>query len=185
MITAFLGIALLIIWVSFELVLRSPGEASSWRADRRDRSSTVMLIIAFLLAAVLPPTLSRMGVGLIGNEAWLGLVFAVIGLLIRGWSMRTLGGAYTRTLRTSADQKLVTNGPYRWIRHPGYSGSIAVWVGAALAFHNWIAAGIVALMMLTVYGWRITAEERMLEDTFGEEYRFYAARSSRLFPGLY
>jgi protein-S-isoprenylcysteine O-methyltransferase len=99
--------------------------------------------------------------------------------------MRTLGSSYTRTLRTASDQGLVTGGPYRWVRHPGYAGSIAVWVGAALAFHSWLAAVIAAVLMLLAYGWRIRSEERMLVDHFGDAYRDYATQTSRLIPGVY
>jgi hypothetical protein len=65
------------------------------------------------------------------------------------------------------------------------SGSIAVWVGASLTFHNWLAAVIVAPLMFTAYSWRIHAEERMLRNAFGQKFSDYSARTSRIFPGLY
>jgi protein-S-isoprenylcysteine O-methyltransferase len=65
------------------------------------------------------------------------------------------------------------------------AGSIAVWVGASLAFHNWLAAVIVAPLMFTAYSWRIHAEERMLRNAFGQKFSDYSARTSRIFPGLY
>jgi protein-S-isoprenylcysteine O-methyltransferase Ste14 len=64
-------------------------------------------------------------------------------------------------------------------------GSIAVWVGAAVAFHNWLAAVIVAPLMFTASSWRIHAEERMLRNAFGQGFSDYSARTSRIFPGLY
>jgi protein-S-isoprenylcysteine O-methyltransferase Ste14 len=67
-----------------------------------------------------------------GQAAWAGVGLCLLGLVVRALGMLTLGGSYARTLRTSSDQRLVTSGPYRWVRHPGYTGSIAVWVGAAL-----------------------------------------------------
>jgi protein-S-isoprenylcysteine O-methyltransferase Ste14 len=123
--------------------------------------------------------------GSVGQGAWLGVALAAAGLAIRAWGMRTLGGAYSRTLRTTSEQRLVTTGPYRWVRHPGYLGSIAVWVGASLAFHSWLSALIVAAVMLIAYGWRIQAEERMLVDHFGDEYVRYRGRTARLIPGLF
>ena len=99
--------------------------------------------------------------------------------------MATLGSSYTRTLRAFEDQVLVTHGPYRVIRHPGYAASCLVWIGAALAFGSWPAAALVAALLLLAYGWRIRAEETLLEATFGEAYRDYAARTSRLLPGIY
>jgi len=117
--------------------------------------------------------------------AWLGVALAVVGLAIRAWAMRTLGTAYSRTLRMQAAQQLVTSEPYRWLRHPGYAGSLAVWIGATLAFGSWPAAVSVALVMLAACGWRIRSEEAMLSSAFGLAYRDYAARTSGLIPGIY
>ena len=185
MVTVYLGVAALLAWAGFELWLRSPGAASSWRGDARDRASTPLLVLAFAMAAILPAALRGVAFGSVGHAAWAGVGLCAVGLALRAWGMRTLGASYTRTLRTASDQRLVTDGPYRWVRHPGYAGSIAVWVGAALAFHSLLAAVVVAVLMLLAYGWRIRSEERMLADHFGEDYRAYAARTARLFPGLY
>jgi protein-S-isoprenylcysteine O-methyltransferase Ste14 len=184
MITVFLGIAALLVWGGFEFAFRAPGEASRLVGDARDRASTPLLVLAYAVAAILPVAL-RGGPGTLGGGAWAGVALSVLGLALRGWGMRVLGQAYTRTLRTTASQRLVTEGPYRWVRHPGYAGSIAVWVGAALAFHSWLAAVVVALLMLLAYGWRIRAEERMLAEHFGDAYREYAGRTARLLPGVY
>jgi protein-S-isoprenylcysteine O-methyltransferase len=185
MVTVYLGVAALLAWGAFELVFRSPGAASSLRWDTNDRATTPLLALAYALAIVIPVALRGFALGSVGALAWVGVGLSALGLALRAWSMRTLGGSYSRTLRTSGDQQLVSTGPYRWIRHPGYAGSIAVWVGAALAFNSWVAAVIVASLMPLAYGWRIQAEERMLTDHFGEAYLSYAARTSRLIPGLY
>lgn len=185
MVTVVLGVVALVAWMGFELVFRAPGEASSWRGEVGDRASTPLLLVAFAVAAILPVLLRGVALGSVGQAAWAGVALAACGLALRAWGMRTLGGAYTRTLRTTSEQGLVTSGPYRWVRHPGYLGSIAVWVGAALAFHSWLAALLVAALMLLAYGWRIRAEEQMLAEHFGDAYRRYAAGTARLFPGVY
>ena len=185
MLTVALGIAALLAWVGFEVAFRAPGEARNWQGGARDQASTRLLLVAFAAAAVVPWLLGRVGFGTLGDAAWAGVALAAAGLAVRAWGMRTLGQAYSRTLRTTSDQRLVTEGPYHWVRHPGYLGSIAVWVGAALAFHSWLAALVVALLMLVAYGWRIRAEERMLAEHFGDDYRSYVARTARLIPGIY
>ena len=184
-ITIYLGIAALLVWAGFELAFRSPGEASRWRGDIRDRASTPLLVLGFAAAAILPAALGGVEFASVGQVAWAGVVLCVLGLVLRAWAMRMLGVSYTRTLRTASNQQLVTGGPYRWVRHPGYAGSIAVWVGAALAFHSWLAPAVVFILMMLAYGWRIRSEEQMLSDHFGEVYRNYAAHTSRLVPGLY
>ncbi|HKA09401.1 MAG TPA: isoprenylcysteine carboxylmethyltransferase family protein [Candidatus Dormibacteraeota bacterium] len=183
--TVVLGIAALLGWAAFEFAFRAPGEASTWHGKATDRGSTRLLVLAYAVAAVLPALLRQVDFGGVGQAAWAGVALAFAGLIIRGWGMRTLGRSYSRTLRTSSDQRLVTTGPYRWVRHPGYLGSMAVWVGASLAFHSWVAAIIVAMLMVLAYGWRISAEERMLAEHFGDEYRKYVARTARLIPGVF
>ena len=183
--TIVLGVAVLIAWAAFELLFRSPGEASSLRQAASDRLSTPLLVAGYAVAAVLPVLLRPVGFGRVDDAAWAGVALAAGGLGLRAWGMRTLGDAYSRTLRTTDRQRLVTAGPYRWIRHPGYLGSVAVWSGAALAFHSWLAALVVVLLMLFAYGWRIRAEELMLAERFGDDYRSYAAGTARLIPRIY
>jgi protein-S-isoprenylcysteine O-methyltransferase Ste14 len=106
-----------------------------------------------------------------------------------GWrcgpGARVLGRFYTRTLQVVGGQHVVTSGPYRLIRHPGYAGSLLVWTGYCVGVGKWIALLVVGALMLTAYGWRIRAEERMLADVLGEEYRRYQRRTARLVPFVY
>jgi protein-S-isoprenylcysteine O-methyltransferase Ste14 len=185
MATVVLGALALVAWLGLEVVVRSGGIASSLEREQTDRGSTALLVGGYVLAIALPTILAPLGIGDVGDLAWLGVAIAVVGVALRAWSMRTLGGAYTRTLRTDDQQLLVTDGPYRWVRHPGYAGSIAVWVGAALAFHTWVAAVAVAAVLVVAYVWRIRSEEQMLAAKFGPDYAAWAARTARLIPGLF
>jgi protein-S-isoprenylcysteine O-methyltransferase Ste14 len=108
------------------------------------------------------------------------------GVALRYWSMRTLGEFFTRTLAVLPDQRVVQEGPYRMVRHPGYLAQIVVLTaGSALVSLNaWLAA-LVATLLSAAYAYRIRAEERMLESQLGEAYRTYRARTWRLLPGIY
>lgn len=185
MIGVALGSAALVAWVALEFLLRRPGEASRLRGASSDRLSTPLLVAGYVVALVTPVALAPTGIGGIGDGAWLGVGLALLGLALRAWAMTTLGAAYSRTLRMREAHQLVTSGPYRWLRHPGYAGSLAVWVGATLAFGTWLGAVIVAFVMLAAYSWRIRGEEAMLSASFGPAYREYAARTWRLIPGIY
>ena len=90
-------------------------------------------------------------------------------------------GARSYALRTRREQTIIARGPYRTIRHPGYLGSILVWTGSRVAV-NWLIALITAVLLLVVYRYRISAEEHMLEEHFGEAYRSYKTRTWRLVP---
>jgi protein-S-isoprenylcysteine O-methyltransferase Ste14 len=79
----------------------------------------------------------------------------------------------------------VVDGPYRLIRHPGYGGSLLVWMGYSLGLGNLVAVVLTAGLLLGAYSWRISAEERLLADTFGDDYEEYRRRTKRLVPFLY
>src|SRR5262249_51469200 len=107
------------------------------------------------------------------------------GLGLRVWAMAALGKFYTRTLLTLPDQRVVDRGPYRWLRHPGYLGSLLVWVGSGFAYGNWILAAVIASLMVPAYAYRIGSEERLLRERFGDAYESYARRTWRLVPLLF
>src|SRR5229473_3604426 len=110
---------------------RRGAEASSFEAGEFDRRSTLFIGIAYLISmlALLASWLfNGLNIGALAAWAgWLGLGIAVLGLLLRWWANRVLGAFYTRTLRVVENQSIVRAGPYRWIRHPGYLGSILLW----------------------------------------------------------
>jgi protein-S-isoprenylcysteine O-methyltransferase len=143
--------------------------------------------MAAMLAA---PLLNRLRLGCLPSKVataptWSGVVAMLAGLTIRVWAMRVLGASYTRTLRTTTEQHLVTVGPYRLIRHPGYLGTLLVWIGGGMATANWIVAMAIALGLGRAYRSRLQAEEEMLAATFGDAYPGYASRTWRLVPFIY
>ena len=111
-----------------------------------------------------------------------GLVILVAGLVLRGWAIMALGDYFTGRVMVSADQPVITAGPYRLLRHPSYTGLLLIMTGIGLVSANW--AGAVGMTVLTLAGllWRIHAEERALLVTLGDPYRAYAAHHKRLVP---
>jgi protein-S-isoprenylcysteine O-methyltransferase len=183
--TTWLAIVGVLLWLGYEVVLRRRTGPETDREDA-DRGSTVVLITAYGVAVVLTVTLSLAGTGRVPvGLRWVGVAAIAVGLVVRAWGMAVLGRFYTRTLRVTGDQHVVTSGPYRLIRHPGYLGSLLVWLGYCLGVGNWIALLAVAALMTGAYAWRIHAEERMLAETLGDEYRAYQRRTARLVPFVY
>jgi protein-S-isoprenylcysteine O-methyltransferase Ste14 len=88
-------------------------------------------------------------------------------------------------LRISDRQQIVDEGPYRLVRHPGYLGTLLLWLGAALASENWIAVPTIMVPMISVYHRRIEAEDAMLAASFGDGHARYADRTWRLIPFMY
>ncbi len=95
--------------------------------------------------------------------------------------MRALGDSYTRTLRTEEEQRVVETGPYRWVRHPGYTGSLLTWIGYALTSRSVPALGVIAALLGRVYQKRITAEETLLARAL-PAYTAYSHHTKRLVP---
>jgi len=183
-VTAWLSGLLLGAWLLLEVALRRGAEARSWKAGEDDRSSTRLIVATYVVAFIAPLALGSSGFGATRTDgllAWTGIAVGALGLALRVWSMRVLGSSYTRSLRTTADQKIVDRGPYRVVRHPGYLGSILVWTGSRLAL-NWLVAVATMAALGAVYAYRINAEERMLTTRFGSRYDAYKAHTWRLVP---
>jgi protein-S-isoprenylcysteine O-methyltransferase Ste14 len=111
-----------------------------------------------------------------------GMVILVAGLVLRGWSFKALGEYFTHTVMVSSDQPVITTGPYRLLRHPGYTGFLLACAGVGLASANWAGLAAMALLPLAVILWRIHVEENALLTTLGDRYRGYAAQHKRLIP---
>jgi protein-S-isoprenylcysteine O-methyltransferase Ste14 len=112
---------------------------------------------------------------------WTGIAAGAVGAVLILWTMSTLGSNLTDTVVTRRNHTLVTNGPYRWVRHPFYD-SVALWFASmSLAASNWflLAGGVVTLVLLVI---RTAAEEERLVLRFGESYRSYMNRTGRFVP---
>jgi protein-S-isoprenylcysteine O-methyltransferase Ste14 len=84
--------------------------------------------------------------------------------------------------RIDEDTGLVTAGPYRFVRHPIYSGLLLFSAGEALAFASWPALVIVACGIVPTFAWRARAEEKLLRSTFGDRYAAYQERTRMIVP---
>ena len=105
-----------------------------------------------------------------------------LGLLVRAWSVLALGRFFRLSVSAHADHELVVRGPYRAVRHPSYAGATLVTVGAGLALGTLVGAAAGLVLPVGAYLVRIAVEERALEETLGDDYRAYAARTARLIP---
>jgi protein-S-isoprenylcysteine O-methyltransferase Ste14 len=114
-----------------------------------------------------------------------GLVIILFGLAIRIWTRLTIGGMYSGYLRVKVEHVLVTDGPYRYVRHPGYTGFVIMALGLSLGYSSLIGLAAVPVLLLPGLAYRMQVEERLLTEQFGDEYRAYAGRSKKLIPGIW
>jgi protein-S-isoprenylcysteine O-methyltransferase Ste14 len=115
----------------------------------------------------------------------LGVALIVAGSAVRLWAIITLGRWFTYDVRVTEGQPVVETGPYRWVRHPSYTGVLLVLFGLGLALGNWLSLLFVLVFPTLGLVRRIRVEEAALLATIGEPYERYAAGRPRLFPGVW
>jgi protein-S-isoprenylcysteine O-methyltransferase Ste14 len=120
------------------------------------------------------------------TEAWryaLGLSLFAAGLGFAVWARVHLAANWGHPMSQKEDPELVTSGPYRFVRHPIYSGIITAGVGTAFALSwSWlIAVGIAA----TYFSYSATVEERFMSEQFPDAYPAYKRASKMLVPFVF
>lgn len=118
-----------------------------------------------------------------GVNQYLGLALMLGGIAFREWAVVVLGRYFSVVVAVEADHRLVTHGPYRWLRHPAYTGGLTATAGFTLALGSWLMLLPVVVLLLLAFSYRIRCEEELLLSTFGSLYGDYMARTWRLLPG--
>jgi protein-S-isoprenylcysteine O-methyltransferase Ste14 len=181
------GVLLLIVtmgWGAMELAHASNTRDGATRAGGGgQRFAVVPVVLAASVMLYLAPHIVPAAAIRPGAAAFaVGLGVLLGGLVLRGWSIKTLGGYFTGRVMVSADQPVITAGPYRLLRHPSYTGLLLACAGAGLTSANWVAVAAMALLPAAAVLWRIHAEENALLTTLGDRYRAYAGQHKRLVP---
>ena len=160
--------------------------SSGVREDRSNRWVLAAFAILALLIGWVPALTDRMDLGTIDGDAtrWLGVAIYTIGGVVRLWPVFVLGSRFSGLVAVQRGHRLVTTGLYRRIRHPSYLGMLICVLGWALSFRSLAGVALAVGTIVPVIA-RMNAEETLLTDTFGEEYRNYQAGTARLLPGLY
>ncbi|HEY0793225.1 MAG TPA: isoprenylcysteine carboxylmethyltransferase family protein [Chthoniobacterales bacterium] len=120
----------------------------------------------------------------------LGIVLLADGLLVTGlalriWAIVHLGKFFTVDVGIQREHRVVQDGPYRFVRHPSYSGAMLALTGLACLTFNWLGFLIIIGCSLAAYRLRIGVEEKVLLLNLGDDYRRYAAQTKRLIPGIF
>lgn len=165
--------------------LREPAAADGTVHDGRSKR---VLGVSLGLSVLVAVVLSTAGVGTMPAAArlavfWVGLATALLGTGVRWYAIRTLGAYFHSAVRVRDDHRIVDAGPYRWVRHPSYTGGSLMLVGVGLALTDWASLALVVLGVAVGYGYRIRVEERVLAAELGTAYRDYASRTPyRILP---
>jgi protein-S-isoprenylcysteine O-methyltransferase Ste14 len=179
-------------WIWLELVavlLPTVLDRLRGRSQARDAGSVFVLLGSVGVGFIAATRLARLDFGALPgpSEALLaaGLVAMWAGLALRAWSILHLRRFFNGLVVLQPDHRLVTTGPYRYLRHPSYSGALLAALGFGVALGHWTS--LLALLVTWAIGiaYRIRVEEAALHDAFGAEYDAYRARTRRLVPLVY
>jgi protein-S-isoprenylcysteine O-methyltransferase Ste14 len=103
------------------------------------------------------------------------------GLFFACWARHVLGRNWSGVVTLKDDHELIRTGPYRFVRHPIYTGLLLAFVGCAVARDEW--RGVLAVVIAYVSLWRKSLlEERWMIDTFGDAYRRFRSEVPALIP---
>jgi protein-S-isoprenylcysteine O-methyltransferase Ste14 len=164
---------------------RSRGEGK--KLVKRQKISLLFLQILPPLIILLSPFFDHRGIAVFRESSsirFIGLILSFSGFIIMNWSVMVLGRQFSVDVTIQEDHKLVTNGPYKYIRHPRYSGIVVFFSGISLIFLSWISLAIV-LLLIFVLLWRISDEEKLMQQEFGKGWEKYKKRTFSLIPFIY
>ncbi len=113
----------------------------------------------------------------------IGIAVLLVGGAVRQYAVRTLDGYFTTTVKIHENQQVVETGPYRWVRHPSYTGGLLEYTGIGLVLSNWVSIVTIVGGLVIAYVYRIRVEERTLSEELGEPYQRFLDRTPyRLIP---
>jgi protein-S-isoprenylcysteine O-methyltransferase Ste14 len=112
---------------------------------------------------------------------WSGVAPLLLGAAFEIWGLKHLDANLAISINTRDGHNLVTTGPYRWVRHPLYTGGMVESLGVGLITSNG-SVTFAAFMFWALIVWRTPREEERLVATFGERYREYQQQTGRYLP---
>ena len=189
------GMLLAVMLASEMILMRS--RLSGDRERRADRGSLRLLmaiifgsiLLAWLCGRLVPQARfdALPGVGPAALQAlrWTGLGLFAAGLLLRWYAIAYLGRLFTYDVAIAADHRVVDTGPYRFVRHPAYTGSLLTFLGVGVYGGNALSLPVLVVPIALAFLHRIAIEEAALETALGSRYVDYEARTKRLIPFVY
>ncbi len=180
------------IWVMFVIgalgTVFMPAYSPSEPGPAEDRGS-YLLIIWSLYITQLALVLEANYLNYPQSYAWsalnvAALVVALAGLVLRSWAVQTLGRFFTVHVRVQEGHEVVEDGPYRYIRHPSYTGALLTYLGTPLLFSSYWTFFVSLVVLPPIFLYRVKVEEQILVAKLGEPYRRFQERVGALLPGL-
>lgn len=176
----------IIIWMASEVIIF----ALTKKEDKRRNESTTsdQLSVYAVIAGNVFSCLLALGTvrcfqaKISSGFAWLGIIVLYTGIFYRCYAVWTLKQFFTLTVKIKAEHKIIKKGPYAYLRHPAYMGSILSLLGMQLGIKSLLGLLLVLMTILLAYGFRIHIEEKALLYHFGQEYEAYQRETKKIIP---
>lgn len=181
--TDWLLILISICWLGEMIIFRNRQESSDGQSEHKSFYTVSFIILSVFLASLvfsglshtIPSTFQRI----------IGLIFYSLGVSLRFWGITHLRNQFTRHVVVQPTDELASSGPYRFLRHPLYTGLLSITFGFSLYFLTWWLAIFGAILTSIALLQRIHIEEQMLVTHFGQKYINWSKSRKRLFPFIY
>ena len=181
-------------WIAFAAVFLLRKKLPNQREAKRDRLSLLGIFLqgsAYFLvwfqrpgSAFLPPVAVLSGiVGILFSACTIALAAGSIWLIVA--AVRTLGKQWAFAARLVEGHKLITAGPYHFVRNPIYTGMLGMLVATGLALEHWRNLVVAVVLFAVGLVIRVRSEEKLLRAAFGREFEEYAQRVPAVVPGIY
>ena len=161
-----------------------PFEGSRTAEDRGTAAQILWTVYLTQAAALLELILRRRIALPLDVTTWIALSVMIVGLGLRTWAVVLLGPWFTWNIENQPGQQLVSNGPYRLVRHPSYTGALITFVASCVLLRSWIAAVLAFLALTLAFLRRIREEEALLIRAL-PGYDSYMSRTGRLLPRIF
>ena len=173
------------VFVSVWLIASVSIKRAVFRESAGERARYWLLLVAAYVLLTqgkrFPCPLSSIYIARTALSGWIGAVFCAVGLALAVWARLVLGRNWSGVVTLKEDHELVQRGPYRFVRHPIYTGLQCMFLGTAIAYGTLAALGAVPLVFVSFWI-KLGKEERLMLKQFPDDYRDYQRRVKRLVP---
>jgi protein-S-isoprenylcysteine O-methyltransferase Ste14 len=176
-------------WCISEIILAFTKKSGVAKSNSKDQSSLRLLWLTIGIAITSGVFLGYNQIGLIRScGPWIsfaGIFLIILGLIIRWIAILTLRKYFTVDVAIQSGQKIIQKNVYKYIRHPGYTGSLLSFLGLGFSFSNWLASLVIFIPIVMAFFYRIRIEEKALIDVFGAEYDNYRKTTRMMIPFVF
>jgi protein-S-isoprenylcysteine O-methyltransferase Ste14 len=180
-----------LVFVGIFLLRRRPPKASETKRDRFATLGIALQMVGYFLVCFqppwrpfLPPVTGISGVVAISLSVLI-VTMSVGSVCLVAAAVRTLGKQWAVPARLVEGHKLITAGPYSYVRNPIYTGMLGMLIATGLAMEHWTATAAATVIFASGLLIRVGSEEKLLRAAFGQEFEDYARRVPAVLSGIY